>query len=86
MDNRAQSIGIAGFFISLVVGGIVYWVVDLVTDPILTRASEATTNAQANQATEWFRTAVEYMPILFMMLAFFGLISYSVWSREVGAR
>lgn len=83
MNNRAQSIGIVGFVLSLVVGAIVYWVVSTVSDPILTRATEATTNPEANEATQWFREGVEFMPIAFMMIAFFGLVAYSVYHREV---
>lgn len=83
MNNRAQSIGILGFFTSLAVGAIVYWLVDTISEPILLRASEATTNPEANQATEWFTTGVESLPIIFMIIAFFGLVSYSVYSSGV---
>jgi uncharacterized membrane protein YhdT len=83
MDNRAQSIGIARFFLSLGVGAIVYWIADLVTTPVLAGAYNATGNATANQATQWFEQSVNAMPLAFALISFVGIIALSVFQREI---
>jgi len=84
MDTRAQSIGIARFILSLIVGAVMYWIVDLVTSPLTTRASNTTSNATANQATNWFTTGISYLPLFFAVVSMMGLIVYSIFVREVG--
>jgi len=84
MDTRAQSIGIARFILSLVVGAVMYWIVSLVTDPLTTRAMSTSSNATANQATTWFQTGISYLPLIFALISMMGLIVYSVFVREVG--
>lgn len=86
MDNRAQSIGIARFVLALVVGAVVYWIVDLTTDPILDGASNATTNNSANQATTWLSEWFGWMPIFLIVVSVMGLIVYSVFIRETLGR
>lgn len=81
-DNRA-SIGIIRFFLSLIVGGIVTWLVWEVANPILEGARASTTNPKANQGTEWFQLLIDNLPIFFLMIAFFGLIALAVFQREV---
>ena len=83
MDNRAQAIGIFRMFLGLIVGAVVTWLVSLVADPILTKAGESGTDATSAQGTAWLQTGMDYLPILFLMIAFFGLIAYSVFRREV---
>jgi hypothetical protein len=83
MDNRAQSIGIARFIMSLIVGAPIVWIVWRITDPILAGAQETTDVNSANQATTWFQQGTEYLPIAFMLIAFFGIIVYAVYSRQV---
>lgn len=82
-DTRGQSIGIARFFLSLIVAAIVGWIVELVATPVLQGTLDASNNAQANEATNWFLTGVDYLPIAFMIIAFFGLITLSIFQREV---
>jgi len=84
MDTRAQSIGIARFILSLIVGAVMYWIVSLVTSPVLARARTSTNNATANQATTWFETGVNYLPLAFALISMMGLIVYSIFVREVG--
>jgi len=83
MDNRAQSIGISRFILSLVVGAFVTWIVWLVTDPILSYAGNTTSNSQANQATTWFQDLTGYLPIAFLLIGFFGVIVLAIFQREV---
>lgn len=83
MDNRALSIGIGRFILSLIAGVPVIWIVWKVTDPILEGSKQATNNATANQATDWFSQGINWMPIGFLLVAFFGIIVLAVYRREV---
>lgn len=84
MDNRAQSIGIIHFFVSLGVGAIVLWIVQKIGSPILSGAETATTNGTANQATNWLQTGVDYLPMIFLFIAFFGITALAVFQRGAG--
>jgi len=86
LNDRAQAggIGIARVFFSLGVGAIVFWILNLVTDPLFARADTVNTAGSAGaQGTSYLREAVAFAPILFAFVTFFGLIAYSVFSREV---
>lgn len=82
MDTRAQSIGIARYFLALGVGAIMFWILELVTTPLLNRASTTTNNQTANQATSWLSEAISWWPMMLLILSFIGLIVYSVFVRE----
>jgi len=84
MDTRAQSIGISRYILALVVGAVLIWIVQLVTDPILSGAENSTNNAQANQATTWFTQLVDFLPVAFVLISTTGIIIYAVFIREVG--
>lgn len=83
MDNRAQAIGILRMFLGLIVGAVVVMLVREIGNPILSKASEHGTDSTSAQGTAWLQEGVNYLPILFLMIAFFGLIAYSVYRREV---
>jgi TRAP-type C4-dicarboxylate transport system permease large subunit len=83
MNDRGQSIGIARFFLALMVGAIMYWIATLVTDPLLAGSRNATNNATANQATQWFEQGVAAIPLAVTLIAFVGIIALSVFMREV---
>lgn len=83
-NQRASSIGISRLFLSVGVGAIMYYIVDTVTSPIFARASETNTAGSAGaQGTQYLGTGVDFLPIAFAFIAFFGLIAYSVFTREV---
>jgi len=84
MDTRGQSIGIARFILSLVVGAVMFWIVSLITDPLTTRAMDSTNNQTANTATGWFQTGISNLPLIFALISMMGLIVYAVFVREVG--
>jgi len=86
MDSRAQSIGIARYFLALIVGAVMIWIVDKVTAPVLSGAQNATTNASANQATTWMQDFIGWLPVAFLLLGMFSLIVYSVFIREAIGR
>jgi len=83
MDNRAQSVGLSRFLLSLIGGAPVVWIVWEVTSRILPGAKDATNNAQANQATGWIQQAIDYMPVWFLLVAFFGVIVLAIFQREL---
>lgn len=83
MDDRAQAIGILRMFLALVVGAFVVIIVQEVGNPLLDKAAEQGTDSTSAQGTTWLQEGVTYMPVLFLMIAFFGLIAYSVYRREV---
>lgn len=83
MDDRAQAIGIARFFLALAVGAVLYYVVDRVTNPVLDQSANATGNATANQATGWLRDSIGLMPTLILVLGFLGIVVLAIYQREV---
>lgn len=83
MDNRAQSIGLARTFLALAVFAILNFIILKVTTPILDHSANATSNATANQATEWFRQGIGLLPAFVLVLAFFSVVVYAVYVREV---
>ena len=83
MDERAQPITISRLFLGLLVGAIVFWGIELVTDPLLSRASNTTSNATANQGTTWLTTATDWFPVAVLIISFFGVIVGAIYAREV---
>jgi len=81
MDNRAQSVGISKFFLSLLVATILAWIVQIIADPILDGAP--TNSAKATQSVVWMQAAVDNLFLVFLVIAVFGLIALSVYQREV---
>jgi len=81
-DTRGQSIGFIRLFLSLIAGAAVVWIVMEVANPVLAGTRNATNNAKANEATEWFQMAVDYMPLAFLLIALFGIIALSIFQRE----
>ena len=84
MDDRAQAIGIARLVLALAVGAVVYWIVDLVTDPLFSHVDGKTEPGSVGATgTSYLMEGVAYLPIAFLGISFFGLIAYSVYQREV---
>lgn len=83
MDTRAQSIGLARFILSLIAGVPVIWIVWTITGKILPGARTATNDSQANQATTWIEQGVEFMPVWFLLVGFFGIIVLAIFQREL---
>lgn len=83
MNDRAQSIGIAQFILTLVVGAFVIYLVTAVGDAVLPGAQNATTNATANQATTWLQSVPDMLPIIILVIGFFSLIVLAIFRREI---
>jgi len=82
-DERAQSVGIAKFLLSMVVALVLAWIVSTITEPILSRASAAGETATATQATGWFSAAVGNLFVFFLIIGVFGIVALAVYQREV---
>lgn len=83
MDNRAQAIGLARTFLALAVFAILFFIIESVTTPVLNHSANATNNATANQATEWFREGIGLLPAFVLVIAFFSVVVYAIYVREV---
>lgn len=83
MDDRAQSIGVARFFLSLVGASFVVWIVWEVANPILEHARGKNVGQTGSQATEWMQSGVDFIAITFLVIAVFGLLVLSIYQREV---
>jgi len=83
MDTRAQSMGLARFFLALIVGAIMIGLVNRIAlDETLPLAKQASNNATANQATVWMQDALSLLPIVLLLISAFGMIAYAVFRRE----
>ena len=82
MDDRGQAVCIVRYILALMVGAAVTWVVWEISNPLLDDSKAATSNATANQGTEWLRTGVNNFPIFFLGISFFGLVALAVYERE----
>jgi hypothetical protein len=83
MDNRAQSVGIARFILSLIAAAPIVWIVWQTTSRILPGAKNATSHSQANQATVWIQDGIDWLPVAFLLVAFFGIVILAIYQREV---
>lgn len=83
MDDRGQAIGISHFFLALGVGAVVIWIVKEVTAPLFTHVNGRTeTGEAAATGTQYLQEGVAYLPVAFVGISFFGLVAYSVYTRE----
>jgi len=82
-DTRAQ-IGITRFFLALIVGAPLAYVVGEVVTPLLEHAGEASAGTPAAPATQWFITINQWLVVVFLGVAFFGLLSLAIYQRGVG--
>lgn len=79
-----DAIGIAKFVLALGVGAIVIWIVSEVTAPLFTHVEGETASGDAAATgTQYLQEGVNFLPVLFLGVSFFGIIAYSVYSREL---
>jgi hypothetical protein len=82
-NKRGQSIGISQLILSLVVGAIVIYLIQVMGDAILPGAQSATTNSTANQATGWLMQFQDMVAIVIMLISFFSIIVLAVYRSEI---
>jgi ABC-type arginine transport system permease subunit len=83
MNSRGQSVGIGQFLLTLVVGGVVIYLVTVMGKAILPGAQKATGNETANQATTWLQTVPDLLPIIILVIGFVSLIVLAIFQREI---
>jgi len=83
MDNRADAQGIARLFLGLGVAVVIIWVVNLVTDPMFDYLGRQPPDATGAQGTQWLQAGIDFLPLFFLLVSFFGLVAYSVFKRQV---
>ena len=82
-DTRAQ-VGIVRFFLALLIGAPLAYLVGQVVTPLLDHAADATAGTNAAPATQWFGTINDWLIVVFLMVAFFGLFSLAIYQRGIG--
>lgn len=83
LDDRAQSIGIPRFLLSLVGAVMLAFIVSRITAPILDGSSAAATTQTGTQSVQWLTIAVDNLFLWFLVIAVFGLVALAVFQREV---
>lgn len=82
-DTRAQAVGYSNFFLALLVGAIMFWVVDAVTSPILATARDHGSDPVAEKSTGWITEFINTLPLMWLFIAFFSLVVLSVFLRKI---
>lgn len=83
IDNRGQSVGIPRFLLALLGALVLAWIVQRITAPILAGSRDAATSAEATQSVAWLTVGVENLFLWFLVIAVFGIVSLSVFQREL---
>lgn len=83
MNDRAQAVGYGNFFLALLVGAVMVWIVTAVTDPIMSTAADHGTDPVAVESTGYINEFLANYPILLLLIAFFSLVVLSVYLRRV---
>jgi hypothetical protein len=70
------------FFAALGAGAVVIWMVDSVVDAPMTYVSSNAQNQLVIDSQQWFSILLENLPIVFLMIAALGGISWAVFQTE----
>lgn len=83
-DNRAQSIGIANFFLALLVGAIMTWIIGSIARPIHSKMENSTAQGDVvgQQMNDYIGVVLNNQPVLFLFIAFFSLIVIAIVQRQ----
>lgn len=83
-DERAQSVGLARFFMSVfVVGTLLWFILDRLGTPLLQGAKNATSNGTANSASNMFIDFIGLVPVIMIIVGFMGIVLLAIYQREV---
>lgn len=87
-DMRASATGISNFFLALLVGAIMSFLVSTIAEPLFDHVGDRTaaTDEVGPQATIWLETVVTHQPTLFLIIAFFSLLALAVFQRVMSGR
>lgn len=81
MDTRAQSIGIARFFLALFVGAIIIFMVNTVAEGVLPGARSAGDASYATQGSAWLTDGITLLPIFIVLISVFGIVVLALYQR-----
>jgi len=84
--DRGQAIGISRLFLALIVGAILIFIIQQVTNPLFEHANSQTqSNSKYAQGTDWLTQATDpqTLGLVILVVSMFGVITYSVYQREV---
>lgn len=83
-DTRAQSIGISNFFLALLVGAVMTWIIGAIARPVHSQMEDRTAAGDVVGLTmnDWIGAVIDNQPILFLLIAFFSLIAISIYQRQ----
>lgn len=82
-DTRAQAVGYGNFFLALLVGAVMVWIVTAITDPIMSTARDHGSDPVATQSTTWISDFLAMWPVMIVIIAFFSLIVLAVFLRQI---
>lgn len=83
MDNRGSATGIARFFLALLVGAIVTWIVYEITNPLFSHVKDSGGDPVQQTATGYLEVFQANLPVIFLLFAFFSLLALAVFQREI---
>jgi hypothetical protein len=81
-EELQQAVGFVQFFAALGAGAVVIWMVDSVVDAPMTYVSSNAQNQLVIDSQQWFSILLENLPIVFLMIAALGGISWAVFQTE----
>lgn len=80
-DNRAQSIGISNYVLSLAAGAIVFYFCVVLVGGAFAKRVEGDGGSLGTKSTHWLNVSGDAMIIVFAVVATFGLLLYAVRQR-----
>lgn len=86
MDDRGLTNSIAMFFATIIMGFLLYVVVEPAVTPLLTTAGEHTTRQSATAGQDYIRNALTAAPFIVVALGALQLIVAAVFETRVGIR
>lgn len=81
----ADSITIFNAILALAAGAIVAYLARITALPLVDAATVYSSNHAAATGSAWLRTGVEWLPVIFLLLTLFGVVTVSVYNRPGGA-
>mgnify|MGYP006866530681 FL=1 len=81
-EELHQAVGFVQFFAALGAGAVVIWMVDAVVESPMTYVSANAQNQLVIESQQWFSILIENLPIVFLMIAALGGISWAVFQTE----
>lgn len=83
LDNRGSATATANFFLALVAGAVLSWIIREITAPIISRSeSAAAGDSVGTEAVAYSEAFLGYQPVLFLFAAFFSYLALAVFQRQ----